>query len=387
MQLPYLGLYSTNNDPWSVPDVGGDMLGEFTTAWQNQIPGGAHLAHFISGGLYFGGVAYVDVICNTWWGFGVSTGITGGTPFPVAPSWMTWDFFVYAHELGHQLGSWHTHDYCPALDSCAAGPCVAQTACSNQGTIMSYCHGCPDGMANITTWYHPTNAQIIRQQAEASCMGGYTCSGCACPWPSLSFVTPFFVAPYTGAAQTLTVTGCHFEELTEIRLDGVALPASAWQPASDASFSFAMPLVSKTGAVDLELVSAWGTQLGYVWVVPEATPALGMTYANEDLHWWLSALDTQYTIGGAPGDLVYFLGSFSGLPTSVPGIVSLGIGNQLSSLYVLKTTLLGASAWTSQALPLDASLAGAGLYFQVAALRNATLPLITSSVVSGVVLF
>lgn len=387
VQLPYLGLYSSSNDPWTIPDVGGDMLGEFTSAWQNQIPGGAHIAHFISGGLYFGGVAYVDVICNSWWGFGVSTGITGGTPFPVVPSWMTWDFFVYAHEIGHQLGSWHTHDYCPPLDSCAAGTCVTQTACSEQGTIMSYCHTCGAGMANITTWYHPTNAQIIRQSAEASCMGGYSCSACNCPWPSMSFVSPFPLAPYTGATQTVTVTGCHFEELTEVRVDGVALPQSAWKPTAGTSMSFAMPLVSKTGSVDLELESAWGTQLAYLWVIPQSTPALGMTYANEDLHWWLSALDTQYTIGGAPGDLVYFLGSFSGQPTNVPGIVSLGIGNQLASLYVLKTSLLGASAWTSQVLPLDASLAGAGLYFQAAALRNATLPLLTSPVASGVVLF
>jgi Metallo-peptidase family M12 len=387
LQLSYLGLYSTSSDPWSVPDTGGDMLGEFTTAWQNQIPGGAHLGHFISGGLYFGGVAYVDVLCNPWWGFGVSTGITGSTPFPVNPSWLTWDFFVLAHELGHQFGSWHTHDYCPALDSCAGGPCVAQVACSDQGTIMSYCHGCGAGMANITTWFHPTTAQIIRQEAEASCLPPYTCSGCACPWPALSFVTPFFVAPYSPSPQIVTVSGCHFDELEEVRVDGVALPASAWQPATDTSLSFAMPLVSKTGTVDLELISDWGTQLAQIWVVPSAQPVLNFTFANPDLHLWLSSLDTQYTFAGMPGDLAYLVGSFSGLPTEIPGVVSLGIGNQLGSLYVVNAQALGASAWTTKVLPLEPTLAGSTLYFQGAVLRNAVLPLLTSQVVSGYVLF
>jgi hypothetical protein len=387
LELSYLGLYSTSNDPWSVPDVGGDMLGEFTSAWQGTLPNGANLAHFVSGGIYSGGVAYVDVLCNASWGFGVSTGITGSTPFPVVPSWMTWDFFVLAHELGHQFGSWHTHDYCPAVDSCAAGPCVSQVACSDQGTIMSYCHGCGAGMANITTWYHPTNAQIIRQEAEASCLAPYACLDCACPWPSIAFVTPFSVAPYTPGGQTVNVSGCHFDELTELRIDGVALPSGAWQLASANSLSFQMPLVSKVGPVDLEIVSGWGKQLVWIWVTPTPAPVLGFTYVNEALQVWLTSIGTQYTVGGTPADLVFVLGSLSGQPTVVPGLVSLGIGDQLASLYVMKSFALGNSAWSTHALPMNASLAGLVLYFQAAALRNGALPLLSSNVASGYVMF
>lgn len=180
LQLAHLGTYSSAADPWLSQENGaglGGLLDEFRIAWTNALPGGGALGHFLSGADLGGGLAYVDVLCNGSWGFGASSGITlygGQTPLPVQQGPFTWDYFVVAHELGHNFGSLHTHDYCPPLDQCAAGPCSAGGQCSSSGTIMSYCHTCGAGMANISPYFHPTNAAIMKARVQASsCMPVY----------------------------------------------------------------------------------------------------------------------------------------------------------------------------------------------------------------------
>ncbi|MCE9593892.1 MAG: hypothetical protein K8S98_06845 [Planctomycetes bacterium] len=175
LSIAYLGVHSSSNDGWTSQDTGGDsgdLLDEFVADWApNQWPVSADLAHFISGANLGGGVAYVGVLCNQSFGFGVSGNIAGdinwGAWTGQAASF-TWDFVVVAHELGHNFGSSHTHSYCPPLDQCYAN-CTPTTVCS-QGTIMSYCHLC-GGMDNIDLNFHPVCADIMRAHVNSSCLG------------------------------------------------------------------------------------------------------------------------------------------------------------------------------------------------------------------------
>lgn len=172
---PYVQFYTGINDPWNSQDNGGsclDILSEFRGAWAGKIPANANLAHFLSGSGCGGGVAYLGVICNSSFGFAVSGNINGGVTFPVTQGSNTWDYFVVAHESGHNVGSPHTQDYCPPLDKCVSN-CTGQTQCTNQGTNMSYCHTCNGGMNNITTFYHPTAVILMRGEAEGSCLPVY----------------------------------------------------------------------------------------------------------------------------------------------------------------------------------------------------------------------
>ncbi len=99
-----------------------------------------HVVHSNGGG----GVAYVDVLCNS----NVNTGVSGvfGS-YSNVPTY-SWDVEVITHELGHNLGSPHTHACVwngnnTPIDGC--GPTSGNdegctTSLPSAGTIMSYCH-------------------------------------------------------------------------------------------------------------------------------------------------------------------------------------------------------------------------------------------------------
>ena len=180
LSWPYVQFYTSSNDPWSSQDSGGnsiDLLFEFQAAWQFNLPAGAEVAAFLSGAGLGGGVAWLPGLCNAPYNFSVSGNIDGGVSFPVQVSPANWDFMVLAHEIGHNFGSPHSHDYCPPLDQCAPngyfGQCQTSQVCTNQGTLMSYCHLCAGGLGNVTTYFHPANAADMRAWVETTCLPLY----------------------------------------------------------------------------------------------------------------------------------------------------------------------------------------------------------------------
>jgi len=96
----------------------------------------------------FSGVPWVNAYCSQGFGYSINR---LGSNFPASIA----DLFV-GHEIGHNLGSSHTH--CEALgpggsfvDQCYAnernGCYTGTTSCpaGGAGTIMSYCHAPPQG--------------------------------------------------------------------------------------------------------------------------------------------------------------------------------------------------------------------------------------------------
>jgi hypothetical protein len=88
---------------------------------------------------------------------------------PAQPQVM-WDSMATAHEIGHNLGSPHTHCYAnypgngaPVVDQCATEASSSSSQCyesgptslpgpqgQGSGTLMSYCHLQPGGFGNVT---------------------------------------------------------------------------------------------------------------------------------------------------------------------------------------------------------------------------------------------
>jgi hypothetical protein len=158
VQIPYLRLWGNSDDPWSGSDTS-VQLDQFRSYWvQNMDHVSRHLAHMLSGRLLGGGRAYGGVVCTNF-GFAVSGNLQGSFPIPVIDyDYNNWDLYVVAHELGHNIGTSHTHDYAPPIDGCGDGDCSSAYG----GTIMSYCHQCSGGLSNIVLSYAPRVRMTIQ---------------------------------------------------------------------------------------------------------------------------------------------------------------------------------------------------------------------------------
>lgn len=174
-------------DPWVITDPGCGLL-EFGRYWNlNHGATVRTLSHFLSGKSTNAGIAWIGVLCRA--PFSVNPADFGGCPAPVnttgnygggygftsgidgnfninSPS-VVWDIEAFAHEIGHNFNSPHTHCYqnvggnAASVDNCYAGEC-GNTGCYcgatslpgpvgvGSGTIMSYCHLLAGNLSNTS---------------------------------------------------------------------------------------------------------------------------------------------------------------------------------------------------------------------------------------------
>ncbi|TXC75240.1 GEVED domain-containing protein [Luteibaculum oceani] len=166
---PYTGASSTSN------------LDQFRATRPNF---NGDLGHLIDLKPSNGGIAYVDVLCNNTYNYAYS-GIYDY--YSNVPTY-SWTVEVITHEIGHNLGSPHTHS-CSwpggPIDNCYTqeGACLPGPAPQNGGTIMSYCHLTSHGI-NFNNGFGPLPGDLIRDRvANANCLT--TCSeGNVCAVPT-----------------------------------------------------------------------------------------------------------------------------------------------------------------------------------------------------------
>lgn len=156
LQVVYSRIWSgaPGTDPWTQGDTV-NQLYQFQDYWNaNMTSISRHVAHFLSGRGLGGGVAYLPGLCQDGYDYGLSANLNGFFPYPIQHnSAQNWDLMVTAHELGHNFGAPHTHDLSPPVDGCAWGDCSV----APNGTIMSYCHLCSGGLANVRMEFHQRN--------------------------------------------------------------------------------------------------------------------------------------------------------------------------------------------------------------------------------------
>ena len=95
-----------------------------------------------------------------------------------------WSVCVMAHELGHLLGSMHTHACVwngnnTAIDGCSQteGNCARPAIPANGGTIMSYCHRQDCGI-DLSLGFGPQPGNVIRNSVrKAACLSECSISG------------------------------------------------------------------------------------------------------------------------------------------------------------------------------------------------------------------
>ncbi len=149
-------------DPYSGSSLD-PLLASFRSYWSaNNGSVDRTMAHLLSRKLNQGGasgLAGVDVMCDKQFGYGV-TNVTGRTDQAII------DELVIAHELGHNVGSYHTHNcqaYPPdGIDHCVAaeGGC-SWTPVQTKGTIMSYCN-------DKDPTFGPRVIQVLKSKVDAA---------------------------------------------------------------------------------------------------------------------------------------------------------------------------------------------------------------------------
>lgn len=187
----------TSTDPFAALTNTSDIL----TAFSNHIDTltyNGRLAHFLSTRSLGGGIAWIDVICSTTNPTAVSTSLsTSIVPIPT----FSWNVEVCTHEMGHNMGSFHTHrcvwngnstqiDDCGNVYASNNNQTPEGASCynvnapilpgANMGTIMSYCHVIGGQGINFSLGFGPQPGNVIRNKFNtASCNTG-TCSPPTC---------------------------------------------------------------------------------------------------------------------------------------------------------------------------------------------------------------
>lgn len=169
---------------WTTPDpyIGSANSTEYLNAFvANRTVFNGDIAQFISlnaGG--FGGLAYLNGLCGT-----AKHGYSDiENPFSAVPEF-SWTVEVITHELGHQMGSQHTHACAwngnnTAIDGCGptANSAYREGTCSigpvpyvEGGTIMSYCHLLGNVGINFANGFGPQPAaRILGKVNAAACL-------------------------------------------------------------------------------------------------------------------------------------------------------------------------------------------------------------------------
>lgn len=225
----------TESDPYPTSSSF-DAL-DYFTAYRDDFNGDiAHLVTFDDENL--GGVAWLDVLCVPSYRYAYSNISNYFSDFPV----YSWTVEVFTHEMGHNLGSPHTHS-CDwpggAIDNCwtTEGGCPPGPAPTDGGTIMSYCHLTGYGI-NFANGFGPLPGDLIRDEVlSAACLG-------ACELPPAN--------DWPCAATEIPVnTSCVFVAGTNVGAINSVVPAATCDGLSEGDVWFSLT-VGPEGYVIIE---------------------------------------------------------------------------------------------------------------------------------------
>lgn len=162
LKLSFVRTWPNGGEPFGANDIS-----SFSGFWFADPDAGRYRVHQLLSGrrdLGYGGIGYVNDPC---WDLGYSiAGLLLGsfTAPPPMSDLGNWDLYVCAHEMGHNFGTYHTHDgYAPPIDTCPSGNFA-------RGTIMSYCHTLAGGLLNLDLRFHRRVIAALEARIQQDCL-------------------------------------------------------------------------------------------------------------------------------------------------------------------------------------------------------------------------
>jgi hypothetical protein len=211
------------------------------------------------------------------------------------------------------------------------------------------------------------------------------------PGPSISNVTPDSApAVIPNSIVEITLQGDGFTNLTSLTVGGVELTVIPPQflLEGDSQVRIFWTPNGEPGPIDIVLTDNLGSDTATVLLELNDTPTLDL--ANSSPAFILSAIGLQSRVGAQPGDVVFLQGSVSNVPSTLPGLVSLDLGNNFSELVDLGSLLIvPPSGVIEVTTPLPGGLTGLNVYVQAAvvAAPDYLLPAAVTNLETGTILF
>lgn len=202
--------------------------------------------------------------------------------------------------------------------------------------------------------------------------------------PVLSMITPNPVPIFSPTPPSMTLVGTGLGAVTQVNVGSATLMTGSFVVVNDTTITFNMPVVGMLGPNSVTAVNGAGTSNALTLTVDPVSPpyleAATLTFAG------FSWTATTWT---TPADLVFLLVSGSNLPSSIPGIVNLGIGNGFTDLVFFPAQVANAAQGkTMLSITTPPGLGGTSLFFQSAILPpSLATPFPTTNVVNVVIVF
>ena len=190
----------------------------------------------------------------------------------------------------------------------------------------------------------------------------------------------------------IVLTGTNFTGTTDIRINGVSLPTlpPTWSVNSSTQITIQPPQSTTLGPQTIEVVTPLGTDTGSYSIIANVfEPVLDLELS--DPAFLITALGIQARIGSIPGNLAILAVGTSPVPSVLPGLVSLDIGNNFTEVFNFgQMPVDSTSGYAEFSTPLNNNLPiGFNLFVQGLVFNPIlpVLPLLTTNVQTGTVLF
>ena len=149
----------------------------------------------------------------------------------------------------------------------------------------------------------------------------------------------------------MTITGTGFDPSALVFVDGMQLVGFPfpWSVVDGQTITFDPPVVSKLGSVEVKVQIGGSSAASSITYVENDPPALMCGLNGENPVSVNTFQGFDVVMGGKVGETFFLLASFSNIPSDVPGLFSLELGNGLTQIFHIGTFITPAATGYSSA--------------------------------------